>query len=390
MENLNSNLDSEAVVNDGIESRKRVLSSDSDSDSDSTSSGQPRRRRARTSQTVSYAQFEFLSQQVEFLINLMSRSTDKEATNVSTLNNTSSIASELNLRRPVNNNESSQLNILSDVSTVVKDPIFPPSNDKFLSKLTELQRFKRNDWNAIRFSDTQKKYLTTPGFVELNVNDELKRFESAMLKDDSRSYLLERSFAGLTNALLCQKDELHKTLQSLVDWAISSGETLTPNTLFDKVESLFSKDSAYSRVTEDLLQIVCGRRADLINIRREGLLRQISESFHRDILHKIPPSTETLFDEEAVQTYLQKIGGVDKLATTSKLVPQSYSKESFYQNQKPSTSKQADDRNFRRDTTTKKQKSHSNQNKRKTDDHRAKPRGIKTQSRSSFKNKRRE
>lgn len=255
----------------------------------------------------------------------------------------------------------------------------------------ELQRFKRDDWNAIRFSDAQKKYLSTPGFVELNVNDELKRFESGMMKEDSRSYLLERSFAGLTNALLCQKEELQKSLQSLVDWSNESRESLTPNSLFEKVESLFSKESAYSTVTDDLLQIVCGRRADLINVRREAMLRQISESFHRDVLHKIPPSAEYIFDDEAVQTYLQKIGGVDKFTLSTKSVPQTYSKENFYKNQKPSTSKQADDRFFRRDTYLKKQKqAASHQNKDQTSNHRYKSKGKKSQSQARHKNKRRE
>lgn len=206
----------------------------------------------------------------------------------------------------------------------------------FLQKLSELQRFKCDDWYAVRFSDAQKKYLATPGFVELSVNDELKRFESAMLKDDSRSYLLERSFASLTNAILCQKDELHKTLQSLVDWSNESRESLTPSSLFEKIENLFSKESSYSKVTDDLLQIVSGRRTDFINIRREAMLRQISEGFHRDVLHKIPPSTESLFNDEAVQTYLQEIGGPDKLTTYTKSVPQTYSKDNFYQHQKPS------------------------------------------------------
>lgn len=397
MENLNNDLESECV-NDGPSSRKRLHSpvisaQDSDSDSSSSSGSSPKKRKSRRdSQTVSYAHFDFLSQQIAFLANLISKNTDTENTNSINKNTTSVSINELNLRRPEDIiNKNCKLQILSEISTTVKDPIYPKANDTFLKKLSELQRFKCDDWYAVRFSDAQKKYLATPGFVELSVNDELKRFESAMLKEDSRSYLLERTFAALTNAILCQKDELHKTLQSLVDWSNESRESLTPSSLFEKVEKLFSKESSYSKVTDDLLQIVCGRRADFINIRREAMLRQISEGFHRDVLHKIPPSTESLFNDEAVQTYLQKIGGPDKLTTSTKSVPQTYSKDNFYQNQKPSTSKQADDRFFRRDTFTRSQKHSSQtsrQNKNKSNNPRVKPRGKKSQ--PSFKNKRRE
>ncbi|CAG4937107.1 unnamed protein product [Parnassius apollo] len=109
-----------------------------------------------------------------------------------------------------------------------------------------------------------------------------------MLRDDPRSYLLERSFAGLTNSLLCHKEELQRALQALVDWDSDSQQTLTPNTLFDNIETLFSKESPYSKVIEDLFQIVCGRRADLVTLRRGLLLRQIPEEYHREVLQNNP------------------------------------------------------------------------------------------------------
>lgn len=289
--------------------RARSPSPSSSGDSDSTSGIPEKRSRTRIdSQTVSYEHFEFLSQQVAFLTNLITK--NSEVAN-SSLNKEQStvVSNDLNLRRPEGEIRNNKLNILSDVGTTVKDPIYVKANDKHLEKLTELQHFNRDDWYAIRFSDAQKKYLATPAFVELKVNDELKRFEAAALKEDSRSYLLERSCAALTNALLCQKDELQKTLQALVDWSNDSKETLTPNSLFDNIQALFSKDSAYSKVTDDLLQMVCGRRADFINLRREALLRQITEDYHRDVLHRIPPSSQSLFNDESVQSYFQKIGG---------------------------------------------------------------------------------
>lgn len=389
MENENP----DGVNEENTASKKRNRSQSSSSDSSDSSSGSsrcPRRSKSRkVDQTVSYAHFEFLSQQVAFLTNMISKNNDvsnssKEHVQIAVDSN------DLNLRRPtVSVSQINQLN-LSDPSTIVKDPLYARANENYVKKLIELQRFKCDDWYAVRFTDAQKKYLATPGFVELNVNDSLKRFEAATLRDDPRSYLLERSFAGLTNALLSQKEELHKTLQTLVDWANESKQTLTPNTLFDKIEYLFSKESSYSKVTDDLLQIVCGRRADCITSRRDTLLRQIPEEFHRDVLYKIPPSEETLFDDNLVQNYLQKIGGADKLVTTLQPMPRSQTKDNFYQNQKPSTSKQIDNTFFRRTYSSKKHAPRPSKKKIPENPGNRKQKEKKSRPNSSFKNKRRE
>ncbi|CAG4938187.1 unnamed protein product [Parnassius apollo] len=153
-----------------------------------------------------------LSEQVAFLTNIITKSSEVTCQNqkiVPSLN--------INLHRPITEvcDKINQLK-LSDLCTTIKDPIYSRANEIHLKKLVELQRFNCDDWYTVRF-DAQKKYLFTPGFVELAVNDSLKRFESAMLRDDPRSYLLERSFAGSIKALLCQKEELQRALQALVD-----------------------------------------------------------------------------------------------------------------------------------------------------------------------------
>lgn len=383
--------------NDNSNSRKRKRSqsqssSSGDSESSASKSPSPAKAKARTdSPAVSYAHFEFLSQQMAYLTNILSKNLESRNSNL-VVESVPVTSNDFNLRQP-GYDKNNKLNILSEVSTTVKDPVYGKSNENFLKKLSDLQRFKCDDWHAIRFADTQKKYLTTPGFVELNVNDELKRFESAMLKEDSRSYLLERSFAGLTNALLTQKDNLQSSLQTLVDWAYDSKELLTPSSLFGKIQDIFSKESAYSKVTDDLLQMVCGRRADLINTRRETLLRHISEEYHRDVLYKIPPSAASLFNDELVQTYLQKIGGAEKLSSLPKPATKTHYKENLFQNPKPATSKQPDNTFFRPNLTSNRGKHASrpsNQPRTRPSNNRDRKKVKKTQGRSSFKDKRRE
>lgn len=380
-------------------SRKRSRSSSSSSTSSEESS--PDRRRKRRSNNVSDAQFEFLSQQVAFLTNLISQKHGEPQTSTSEVINgpNNDTTNELGLRPPLSTNDADNQQLqLSELSTTLKDPPFPKSDDKHLEKITQLQRFKCNDWHAIRFSEAQKKYVTTPGFIELNVNDELRRFNASRSNDD-RLYLIERTFAALSNAILTQKDELRTTLQGLVDWSNDKSTTLTPRSLFDKIEQMFNKDSNYTKVTDDILQISCGRRADCISMRRDLLIKKISEEYHCGALQKIPPSAEHLFDNDMLAAYLQKIGGAEKLTTCFQPARQTAAtatgQRRAYDNQsKPSTSKQESENFFRKNTSASKDKfkGHSRASGNKTSNgknkHYNSSRGKKSNYNSSNRNNR--
>lgn len=329
------------------------------------------RKRARQ---VSDMQFEFLSQQVAFLTQLVTQSqttqlqtsdlqvsqSDHHILTDTSQNKNSGMASGISLQPPKTVVDKNVLQ-LSDFTTTVKDPLHPKSNDTFVAKLSDLQRFKCVDWNAIRFAETQKKYATTPGFVELTINDELRRFESP-LNEDYRLHLLERTFAALTNAVLSQKEELRNTLQGLIDWSSDSTTSLTPSALFEKLEQAFSKQSAYTKVSDDILQIICGRRSDFVHLRRDSLLKQIPDEFHHGALQRIPPSVDFLFDSQPLNDYLQKIGGAEKLSIASRSTQQptpsrtNQQRSAFNEFPKASTSKQSNEF-FRPNTTSKKGKS---------------------------------
>lgn len=344
-------------------------------------------RKSKRARLVSDAQFEFLQQQVAFLTNIITysqaskineslgtnanctpvtssnnnvstNSTNQSAlSTVSVTQNETTTGTENNsglLLAPPNGTDIDKNSLkLSDPCTVVKDPIYPKANDNYLKKLIDLQRFKSNDWNAIRFSEVQKKYISTPGFVELGINDELKRFGSQS-SEEYRLHLMERSFAALTSAILTQKDELCQTLQGLIDWAGNNETALNPKSLFLKIEEAFNKQSPYMKVTDDILQMVCGRRADLIQSRRDLLVNQIPDEYHCEALKRIPPNAEFLFDVESINTYIQKIGGAEKLSAVSSTqsTPRSTNGNNnqprkYDDSSKPSTSKQSSEKPFR-------------------------------------------
>lgn len=406
-----------------LASRKRQASSNNESGSSSSSDseddrvgsaehqsdGRPTHRFKKRSKQVSDLQFEFLSQQVAFLTKIITQThtpqvhgqgnntapiIDTQPTSVQ--NNNENNLGTLILQPPSTSSVDKNLIKLSELTTTVKDPLFPKSNDSHLGKLTEIQRFKCNDWNNIRFSETQKKYVTTPGFVELSINDELRRFDTQS-NDDYRNYLLERSFAAMSNAILTQKDELGNALQSLIDWSVDINTVLTPNAMFDKIGQLFNKESAYIKVTDDILQITCGRRADCINLRRESLLKQIPDDFHCGALHKIPPNAEFLFDDNLLSSYLHKIGGAEKLATSTKSSQQpqpgpSNQGRKVNDFHKPSTSRQTSEKFFRQSANNKgkfdqsktRNTSKFNNSKNKSD----RKGGKKSHSPSKYKNRR--
>lgn len=365
--------------------------SSSDSSDDQPSRNKPVRKSRRTSHVS--VEFEFLSQQVAFLTQLVTQSQQLPAT-VQTIGSSQDTVDKskisdvvtnatdgLVLKPPESNVNKIQLN-LSDSSTTVKDPLFPKSNSDHLDQLSKLQRFNAKDWYAIRFSEAQKKYATTPGFIELAINDELKRFESPT-HEDNRLHLLERTFAALSNAILTQKDELRDNLQKLIDWAAEKDTVLSASSLFDKIEQVFNKQSNYMKATDDILQITCGRRADMINLRRESLLKQIPDVYSCDVLQNIPPSQEFLFNAEAFNTFLQKIGGAEKLMT-SKPAPQpvTASHSSNYNFSRPSTSKQPNEKFFRHNNNSKKRKGNQNNQKTNTRD-----RPFNAKNRQNTKNK---
>lgn len=381
------------------ESVSKIVSNESSSTSENSYSSPRRGRKARKYSEVSDVHLSYLSQQVAFLTNLITQKSfdnpcaetvvnsgcDQQLQNKDNGNN-------LILHRPFDNCGNSNQVVLSELTTAVKDPVYIKANENFLTKLSQLQRFKCDDWYAIRFMEAQKKYLATPGFIELSVNDELKRCEVGMLNDDPRAHLLERSFAALTHAVILQKEELQNNLQALINWSCESKNILTPDSLFEKVSTLFTKESSYSKVTDDLLQIICGRRADLINLRRESILKQIPDEFQRNVLQKFRRPSSHCLIRKIYKITVKKLG-VEKLFTTTRPMTQSQYKEKNYQNPKPSTSKQSDDAFFRQNNSKKgKQFRPRNQShKGKIENKRSKDSQKGNKSRyTSYKNKRRE
>lgn len=201
-------------------------------------------------------------------------------------------------------------NDIADLSVTVKEPSVASAKPDRVIKINSLQRFDSPEWNAIRYIETQKKYLASPGFVEAKVNEELRRFDDPI---GSSSFARnERSFAAISNAFMAQNEVVNQALQNLIDWSATAGP-LTPNALFEKLKDLFDNQSNYKTISNDIFQIICGKRAEALESRRRNLLKQVKDKFIREDVGKIPPSAEYMFNPQSLAMYVQKIGGVDKL-----------------------------------------------------------------------------
>lgn len=97
--------------------------------------------------------------------------------------------------------------------TSLKTPPIPKTPQEFLDKLSELQRFDSPDWSEIRYAEVQKNYGTTPGYVELETNDEIKAFDNAR-----HLAYMEKSYAALSLAALKQQAAFQERVREFLSW----------------------------------------------------------------------------------------------------------------------------------------------------------------------------
>lgn len=196
------------------------------------------------------------------------------------------------------------------LSTDLKVPKIPPTSSAHLDLVQSLQHFKTDNWRSVRYYDTQKLYNSQPGFTDLEANDEIKPFDKASNLASSEKFL-----AALSHAMIMQSEALQNSFERLVE-CFNENEAVDVNLLVSKINEIF--EGSYQKISRDCLQLVCGRRADLIEQRRELILSNVRDSFQKTSLKKIPPSNEHLFDKEPFSDFVKNSGGINKVLTAPK------------------------------------------------------------------------
>ncbi|XP_041982488.1 uncharacterized protein LOC121735653 [Aricia agestis] len=202
-------------------------------------------------------------------------------------------------------NTSNDINF--DLTTNLKEPAVQNASTEHLQTLNSLQHFNSENWSNVRYSDIQKTYNARPGFIDLEVNDELKQFEKANNFNLNAS---DKSLGAITRAVIMQNDALKKGVSDLLQWTQDS-DNISRESLLSKIKDCFSGD--FQKISLDCLQLVCGRRADIIEQRREYFLNLVKENFLKSSLKKIPPSCEYLFNKEQLSDFIKNNGGVNNI-----------------------------------------------------------------------------
>lgn len=202
--------------------------------------------------------------------------------------------------------ESNSLQVPLNFETMLKEPSVSKTTSEHIELLNSIQHLDCPEWSDVRYSDVQKNYCTKPGFVELDCNDEIKPFDR-----NPNLIIAERSYAALTLGLVKQREATKAGFESLLSWAVQTDD-LSASSLKNKINEIFIEGD-YNKISADILQICCGHRADIIEQRRDSILRSVKDKFIRANLRKIPPTIDSIFNKESFSNTLEKAGGVGKI-----------------------------------------------------------------------------
>ncbi|XP_049870955.1 uncharacterized protein LOC126370212 isoform X2 [Pectinophora gossypiella] len=182
--------------------------------------------------------------------------------------------------------------------TIEKEPKIARADPDLLKQGIECQRFCQESWRNIRYADTQKMFQASPAFSCLKTNN--------ILASATPSYksvnILEKfdlTLGAVTNGLLQQR----KCFQELLD-------KLPRETRHQVGKYFLAADSNFRKVSDNLLQYVCGRRAEVIQQRRESY--RPTNKVLKQILHDIPPSETHLFMDKTLTEVIKEQGGIYK------------------------------------------------------------------------------
>lgn len=80
---------------------------------------------------------------------------------------------------------------------------------------------------------------------------------------------------------MAQNEAVNRSLQNFIDWSAKPDTSLSAVSIYDKIKELFGNDSAFKSGSHGILQIICGKRAVVIELRRRALLRDIKGNYFK-------------------------------------------------------------------------------------------------------------
>ncbi|KAI5706161.1 hypothetical protein M8J75_005411 [Diaphorina citri] len=169
-----------------------------------------------------------------------------------------------------------------DPSTAVKEPELADPDPDLARQAIHCQRLGQPGWCGVRYAEAEKRLKRGGVFQPLVTNN---MFASQM--PDASLRRQERLLGTLTYGLLSQRKAFGEAQSALLKRFPEAKQYFN---------TVFMEDNGFRSITDDLLQLVCGKRAEVIADRRK--LVEAGDQVSTRSLQEIPPSASHLFDEE--------------------------------------------------------------------------------------------
>ncbi|CAG5053512.1 unnamed protein product [Parnassius apollo] len=148
-------------------------------------------------------------------------------------------------------------------TTREQEPLIPTPSQHIATQGTECQRLGDISFR-IRYAEVQKKLHASPVFGSLKVNPILTTYGPPSNQD--QLVRMDYTLGTISHGLLLQREELTNTLKDLA---------IKHPSMKQDLKNILSTDTPFKSLSDDLLQYVCGRRAEIIEQRREWVPSKI-------------------------------------------------------------------------------------------------------------------
>nr|CAI5821543.1 unnamed protein product [Callosobruchus analis] len=157
-----------------------------------------------------------------------------------------------------------------------QEPPIPTAKPNILQQGRECQRLGTSSFNKIRYADVHKKLHASPVFSSLKVNPQLlptlylSQLQDQLAKSDS-------CLGTILHGMLLQREAFSNTISEII--------RKHPGTRSDILNSLV-REGDFRQLSDDLIQYVCGRRAEIIDQRRK--IFRPKNDYAASLLEKFP------------------------------------------------------------------------------------------------------
>lgn len=200
--------------------------------------------------------------------------------------------------QPVNEAESQYQDYDFEPITTEKEAKLSKADPLLLKQGIECQRFGTSGWENIRYCEVQKQFQASPAFCALKTNNVLAHVTPTW----SSISILEKfdhTLGAITNGLLQQRNIFKEVRNKL------------PEDIRQKVgKDFMAADSKFRKNSDELFQYVCGRRSEVLKMRRSTY--KPKNKVLASLLDDIPPTEHHLFDDAKLTQAIKEQGGVYK------------------------------------------------------------------------------